>query len=112
LSSGYFPGVWVLKADVSEHCVGSIFKRWWRILRRRENTQKTIHHLTFYPWGYLKSTVYVTEFSDVQNVQILIQNGFEMIRMTPGIFQRVRQSLFRRAMSCVETRCGHFDHFL
>jgi hypothetical protein len=28
LSSGYFPGVWVLKADVSEHCVGSIFNRW------------------------------------------------------------------------------------
>jgi len=27
LSSGYFPGVWVLKADVSEHCVGSIFNR-------------------------------------------------------------------------------------
>jgi hypothetical protein len=25
LSSGYFPGVCVLKADVSEHCVGSIF---------------------------------------------------------------------------------------
>jgi hypothetical protein len=64
LSSGYFPGVWVLKADVSEHCVGSIFNRWWSvndshfitcwrwnrhsfpkrrllILRRRGNTQKT-----------------------------------------------------------------------
>jgi len=27
LSSGYFPGVWVLKADVSEHCIGSIFNR-------------------------------------------------------------------------------------
>jgi hypothetical protein len=58
LSSGYFSGVWVLKADVSEHCVGSIFNRWWSwrwnrqnvpkrrllILRRRGNTQKTIHH--------------------------------------------------------------------
>jgi hypothetical protein len=64
LSSGYIPGVWVLKADVSEHCVGSIFNRWWSvkfitcwrwnrhgvpkrrllILRRRGNTQKTIYH--------------------------------------------------------------------
>jgi hypothetical protein len=26
LSYGYFPGIRVLKADVSEHCVGSIFK--------------------------------------------------------------------------------------
>ena len=31
LSSGYFPAVWVLKADVSEHCVSSIFNRWWSI---------------------------------------------------------------------------------
>jgi hypothetical protein len=54
LSSGYFPGVWVLKADVSELCVGSIFTCWrWNqhrvpkrrllILRCRGNTQKTIH---------------------------------------------------------------------
>jgi hypothetical protein len=57
LSSGYFPGVWVLKADGEELCVGSIFNRWstcWRwkrhrvpqrrllIFRRRGNTQKTI----------------------------------------------------------------------
>ena len=63
LSSGYFPGVWVVKTDVSEHCIGSIFSRccshcstcWtWNgysipkrrslTLRRRGNTQKTIHH--------------------------------------------------------------------
>ena len=31
LSSGYFPGVWVLKADVSVHSVGSIFNRWWSV---------------------------------------------------------------------------------
>ena len=62
LSSGYFPGVWVLKTDVSEHCISSIFNRccshcstcwsWNRysvpkrrflLLRRRGNTQKTIH---------------------------------------------------------------------
>jgi len=75
LSSGYFPGVWVLKADVSEHCVGSIFNRWWSvsdfttcwrwnrhrvpkrrllILRRRGITQKTIYHvqdLFFFSYG-------------------------------------------------------------
>jgi len=31
LPSGYFPGVWVLKADVSEHCIGSIFNRRWSV---------------------------------------------------------------------------------
>lgn len=32
--------------------------------------------------------------------------------MTPGIFQRVGQSLFRRVMSCVEARGGHCEHFI
>jgi hypothetical protein len=59
-SSGYFPGVWILKADVSEHSVGSIFhlhlptcedgtdsvpKRRLLIFSRRGNTQKTIYHI-------------------------------------------------------------------
>jgi hypothetical protein len=62
LSFGYFPGVWVLKADVSKHCrfhLQQVLKcectcwRWNRhsvpkrrllILRRRGNTQKTIFH--------------------------------------------------------------------
>jgi hypothetical protein len=40
LSSGYFPGVWVLKADVSELCVSSIFNRWWP---RRQFTMKNLN---------------------------------------------------------------------
>jgi len=59
-----------------------------------------LNSLLFYPWGHL-FYVYVTEVSDVQNVQLRIQNGFEMTRMTPGIFQRVWHSLLRRVMSCV-----------
>jgi hypothetical protein len=57
-SSGYFPGVWILKADVSVPSVGSIFTttylwRWNRlripkrrllIFRRRGNTQNNIYH--------------------------------------------------------------------
>jgi hypothetical protein len=55
-SSGFFPGVWILKAGVSEHSVGSIIhttylRRWNRqcsesrllIFRRRGNTQKKIY---------------------------------------------------------------------
>jgi hypothetical protein len=36
----------------------------------------------------------------------------EMIRTTTWILQRVRQSLFKRATSCVEAQGGHFEHFL
>jgi len=39
MSSGYFPRVWVLKADVSEHCVGSIFNFTLHHLLKREPTQ-------------------------------------------------------------------------
>jgi hypothetical protein len=28
-SSGYFPGIWIWKAEVSEHYNGSIFAGWW-----------------------------------------------------------------------------------
>jgi hypothetical protein len=39
----------------------------------------------------LKSTVYATEASGIQGLlQQRIQNGFEMIRTTPGIFRPVR----------------------
>jgi hypothetical protein len=50
--------------------------------------------------------------SDVQDLQIRIQNGSEMIRTTPGIFQGVSQSLFKRAKSCVEAQDGRTEHFL
>jgi hypothetical protein len=46
--------------------------------------------------GNLMTTAYATEVSDVQDLQLRIQKGSEMIHMTPGTFQRVRQSLFRR----------------
>jgi hypothetical protein len=48
-------------------------------------------------WGYLKSTVHATEFGDVQDLQQQTHNGFQMIQMTPGIFQRRRKLLSRRA---------------
>jgi hypothetical protein len=43
LSSGYFSGVWVLKADVSEHCVGSIFNRWWNVNDGEDNLSLQQH---------------------------------------------------------------------
>ena len=46
--------------------------------------------LDFYFWWYLKSTLYATEVSDVQDLQQRIQNGFKMIRSIPRIFQRLR----------------------
>jgi len=41
-----------------------------------------------------------------------IQNGFEVTGSTPDFFQRVRQSLLRRAISCIEAEGGQCEHFL
>jgi hypothetical protein len=68
--------------------------------------------LHFYLWAHLQSTVCATEVSDVPDLQQRVQNGFETIRTTPGIFQRVTQSLLRRETSCLENQGGHFEHFL
>jgi hypothetical protein len=79
---------------------------------RARSAPLRIYNPYFYLWGHLQSTVYATEVSDVQNFQQWTQNGFEMIRATPGIFQQIRQSLLRHATSCVEAQGGHFEHFL
>ena len=55
----------------------------------------------YYLWEHLKPTVNATEVSDVKNWQQRIQNGFEMVHKTPGIFQPVRQPISRHATSRV-----------
>jgi hypothetical protein len=61
-----------------------------------------LNHLNSDLWGYLKSAVYASEVGDVQDLQQQTHNGFQMIRMTPGIFQQKRQLLSRRAKSCLK----------
>jgi hypothetical protein len=76
------------------------------------SSSSDLSFLDFYPCENLKSTVYAVEASDVQDLQQIIQNGSAMILTTPGVFQRVRQSLFRHAKSCVETQSGQFEHLI
>jgi hypothetical protein len=65
--------------------------------------------LRFYLPGHLKSTVYATEVSDIQD---WIQHVFEMPRKMPGIFQPVRPSVFRRATTGVEAQGEIFGYYL
>lgn len=68
--------------------------------------------LRFLPLKTSESTVYATEVSGVEDLQQGTQNGFEMIRTAPGIFQPVGQSVHRRATSCDGAEDGRFEHFL
>ena len=51
-----------------------------------------------------KSILYGTEVDDIRDLQQRMQNGNEIFLTTPGIFQRVRQSLFRRAHPRLEAQ--------
>ena len=58
-------------------------------------------------------TVYSVQVSDVPDLQQRMQNGFDPIHTTPGIFsesgnQGIR---VRRANSGVEVLSGHFEQF-
>jgi len=52
--------------------------------------------------GHQKPALYATEVSAIHHLQRWIQNSLEMIRVSPGIFQQVRWSLFRHVPSCIQ----------
>jgi hypothetical protein len=48
----------------------------------------------------------------VQVLRDRIVDGCHTIRNTPGIFERVRQSMRRRCKACILAQGGHVEHFL
>ena len=72
-------------------------------------------------WSALSSYIFISR--DIWSLLFVLQsqwhpgleqwkhNGFYMICTTPGIFQLVRQLLFRCATSCVEVQGGYFWAF-
>jgi hypothetical protein len=71
-----------------------------------------LYALDYYLWEYLKSSVYATEVSDIQDLEQRLQNGFEMILTTPGIFQWISRSLFRQCNILCWSSRWHLEHFL
>jgi len=49
---------------------------------------------------------------DIQDLRDRITVGCEKIRCTPGIFERVRESLRRRVTACIQENGEHFQHLL
>lgn len=71
-----------------------------------------LNPLDFFVWGHLKSMVYSTPVQDIEDLRQRVENGCQIIRNTPGIFERVRQSMTRRAQQCIAVHGGHFEHLL
>lgn len=68
--------------------------------------------LDFYFWGHLKPLVYRTPVENIEDLRNRIIVACDIIRNTPGIFERVRGSMRRRLDACILAEGGHFTQFL
>lgn len=71
-----------------------------------------LNPLDFFLWGHLKQLVYTTPIENVEELRNRIIASCRTIRQTPGIFERVRQSMRRRIEACIEVEGRHFQQFL
>jgi len=71
-----------------------------------------LNPLDFYLWGHLKTIVYDTPVATVEVLRNRIIAACEKIRNTPGIFERLRQSMRRRCEACIDAEGNHFQQFL
>lgn len=74
------------------------------------NSNGACSSLRFLSLGTSEVCCYATDDSDVQDWHKWIQNKFEMMPMTTGVFQWVMQWIFIWAMHCIEVEGGHFEH--
>uniref|UniRef100_A0A8D9FCZ9 Transposable element Tc3 transposase n=1 Tax=Cacopsylla melanoneura TaxID=428564 RepID=A0A8D9FCZ9_9HEMI len=64
----------------------------------------------FFLWGYLKSVVYRTPPSTIEDLKIRIQTACNNI--TPETFKNVRAEFHNRMFYCLEVNGQHFEHLL
>lgn len=71
-----------------------------------------LNPLDFHLWGHLKALVYATPVPNVETLRARIVDGCDTIRQSPGLHQRIRDSMRRRVDACILANGGHFEHFL
>ncbi|KDR09623.1 hypothetical protein L798_00416, partial [Zootermopsis nevadensis] len=59
-----------------------------------------------------KSLVYETPVYDPEQLLAKILAASDVVRETPGIFERVRQSFVGRCNACIECGGRHFENLL
>jgi hypothetical protein len=67
---------------------------------------------TFLVWNISDLLLLTKEVNYLYDLKQRIQNQFEKVGTTPGIFQRLKQSMSRRENFCVEGQRGDFGNFL
>jgi hypothetical protein len=66
--------------------------------------------LDFFLWGHLKSKIYATQPTSLEDLRQRIVN--ECLQITPQILQNVRQRFEQNLYYCMESDGGHFQHLL
>jgi hypothetical protein len=71
-----------------------------------------LNPLEFWLWGHLKALEYSARINDLEVLLERVENACQEIRVEPGIFDRARISVRRRAASCVDMHGNHIEHRL
>ena len=70
-----------------------------------------LNPLDFFLWGHLKTLVYATTVDHVDDLPRIV-DGCNTIRITPGLLERVRQSMLRRCQLCLQEGGPQFEGLL
>lgn len=68
--------------------------------------------LDFFLWGHTKTLIYEIPIDTEEDLVARIIAAANHIQNIPEVFERVRQSMFRRCRLCVEVNGGRFEHLL
>jgi hypothetical protein len=63
-------------------------------------------------WGHVKCLMYTSAVDTVEELQHRIEGACQQISNEPGVFERIRISMQRRAQCCVQMQGHHFEHLL
>jgi hypothetical protein len=69
-----------------------------------------LNPLDFWLWEHLKTSVCLLPINDLEILEQKAENAFQEIRVKPGIFDRLRTSVRRRAERCLEMNGNHIEH--
>lgn len=66
--------------------------------------------LHFCVWDHLKSKVYSIPINTVEELESSFVHAYQEFRNDPEVFERIRNSLQRRAQYCIQMQRRHFEH--
>lgn len=68
--------------------------------------------LDFFLWGRIKSLVYVTQPTSVEELREKIEQAFVLVKSDTEVLSKLKYNLRKRAIKCIEQGGGHFETLL